>query len=105
MSIEVRMGSDGNPICEWGEITYPRPDENGIGPLMLTSVDYFCELMKEPRVWKPGRVDTATQVEERRFIHLTDHDKRYTWELFDAHWWDEQDKPRFYQLAIGRWPD
>lgn len=100
--------------CDWGRIEHPqaRPDRGEVGPLMLVSRDYFGKLFKKGQLRRIGgfhSVDAVpaeepvTDETELRLFFYVDHDgRRWTWELFEAHWADGNPRPRVY---VGRWPD
>src|SRR5690349_14569819 len=128
MSVELRITTEGdctcgkpyptdNPPpehghhveCDWGRIDYPepRPDRNEVGHLMLTSAEYVAELIAYgPQMRRSGRIHSATRDHDgqRAFARSEDAQGRsWTWELFDAHWWDGKDNG--VRWLIGRWPD
>lgn len=91
--------------CDWGDIEHPdpRPARGDVGPLMLIGREYLEALVTAgPRRRSDGGLDSVTvdRDNHRLFVHL-DYERRWTWELFDAHWWDGVD-PTVY---LGRWPD
>lgn len=131
MSIEIRFCTDGEchcgtvqpidaPItcrhwleCDWGTIQgQPRPEQEPVSPLCLVSRDAVHEMIEHgPNNW--GRPSTGSvtlvpidepiteQSRLRMFFHLEYGAQTWTWELFDAHWWDHKGP----QVYVGRWPD
>jgi hypothetical protein len=75
---------------------------------MLTSAEYVAELLADgPQMRRPGRTDSATRTQgpgpHRLFCHSEYQGRRWTWELFDAHWDDGVNNGHTW--LIGRWPD
>lgn len=124
MSVEIRRNHENDGWeCDWGPIEHPDPlpDHGRVGPLMVMDRDYFGRLFKKgPRPRANGSVDSVTTVpvdqngrvidrdediaadtELRLFVHVEHGSQRWTWELFEAHWWDDKG-PKVY---VGRWPD
>lgn len=110
MSIEIRWTDDNGAVCKWGVInhTRPLPALNEVGPLMLITaryVNYLTEHNPDSRRFYDGLCGWATYNvtvdNSRKFLHIEHEGRRWTWELFEAHWADD-DKPEIY---IGRWPD
>lgn len=106
MSIELWIVNDCDIYCEWGliEHTEPRPELNQVGHLMLTGRDYVANLIESgPKPAPRGNgIHSATTDGNRIFAHIDWlGGKRWTWELFETHWWDGGG-PDMY---IGRWPD
>jgi hypothetical protein len=125
MSIEIRIECDRKPracllgsvqsaefedwcnhrlLTDWGEIQNAEADPL-CGPrhLMLTTSDYIAQLLDEgPRPSARGGVSSATIDGDRLFAHLDFEGKRWTWELFEAHFADREGPAN---LLIGRWPD
>lgn len=107
--------------CDWGRIehTDPNPSRGEIGPLMITDADYLRLLLGDgprerlrkapgqpaaewpsPGVWVT-EWHSATVDGDRLFVHVSYQDQRWTWELFEAHWWDRLPS----EIMVGRWPD
>lgn len=131
MSVELRITTEGECTCGvvysapdppphhdhhveccWGRIDYPdpRPDLDQVGHLMLTSAGYISELRYSgPRTHplRDGRIDSVTVDQttnpHRLFVHSEHKGRRWTWELFDAHWNDGNHNG--HRWLIGRWPD
>lgn len=114
MSIELRFNNTQQTVeCDWGVIEYPNPQPHldQVGHLMLTSVEYVHGLLTngpKVRLDEDGRIDSATTNGDRLFVprlfvHTEHNGRRWTWELFPAHWWD--DITNGYDWLIGRWPD
>lgn len=108
MSIEIRKTADGRNLeCDWGVIEHscPKPERGELGPLMIISADYAELLRDDPeaarRQYSSSYDDSVSALGSRLFAHIGHAGKRWTWELFEAHWWDGPD-PRVY---VGRWPD
>lgn len=125
MSLEIRRGTEGDCVCphshpdgswrcrHWWECDFgilehtdPRPDRGEIGYLMVSTQDYFENLLQSSTVWprKGWRRDSASVRGGRRFQHSEWNGQRWTWELFDAHFHDRGPTDK-QQLLIGRWPD
>jgi hypothetical protein len=124
MSVELRCAVEGDCTCgkprpvgsvstcrhwidsDWGivEHTDPRPDLGQVGHLMVTHADYIRYLAKDGPYMSPtkgGRIDSVTFDGDRVFCHSEWRGNRWTWEVFDAHWWDHLPS----EIMIGRWPD
>jgi hypothetical protein len=97
------MTVHGDCECDWGVIEYGDPDPylDQVGHLMLITPDYVKQLLSHPTLYPPGSVSSAYRSDDRTFVELLYENKRWTWELFEAHWWDGEG-PEIY---IGRWPD
>lgn len=90
--------------CDWGAIRNSEADpRRGIEHLMLIGADYVQQLLTEGpcSLSRVAGVGSASADGERLFFHLEHEGQRWTWELFDAHWWDHKGS----QIYIGRWPD
>lgn len=117
--------------CDWGQVmSEGRPDLDDVGPLVLVPRNWALQTVNEAVIY-PRRPDDHGRARYQRyrvdnrngrlFIH-TDwpvYDRgqgvragdgsekpptpmqSWTWELFDAHWWDG----RGPEIYIGRWPD
>lgn len=91
-------------VCEWGILENTSADplrEGGPRHLMLITPEHAQLLQFQPHIGPYGDIDSATVVDERVFVHKEFNGHRWTWELFDAHWWDGQGP----EILIGRWPD
>ena len=101
MSIELRStGADVE--CDWGTFGNSEADPRyPIEHLMLTTPGYTQKLIDEGPQELRGGVHSATQHDGRLFTHLDYHGQHWTWELYDAHWWDGVECP----VMVGRWPD
>ncbi|EFG75263.1 hypothetical protein HMPREF0591_4826 [Mycobacterium parascrofulaceum ATCC BAA-614] len=107
-SVELRVVNDRDVECDWGIVEYPNPQPHldRVGHLMLTAADYVTQLLTAgpaTRLDEDGRIDSATTTDGRRFVHTEYKGHRWTWELFDAHWWDGITNG--HDWLIGRWPD
>ena len=103
MSIELRREQN-RLVCDWGSFDNGEADpKHGLRHLLLTTEDYVTKLLDEGQCPGPrGGIHSASRVGDRLFAHV-DHDgKRWTWELFDAHWWDHGEPSN---VLVGRWPD
>lgn len=91
--------------CDWGAIRNSEADPRlGIEHLMLIGADYVQRMLfSGPHTLgrTPG-VGSATADGDRLFFHLEHEGQRWTWELFEAHWWDGNGPD---DILIGRWPD
>jgi hypothetical protein len=89
--------------CDWGVIEHgqPRPDRNQVGHLMLATPDYVQSLLSSGPKLHHGAIHEASIVNGRTFAHIGYGDKRWTWELFEAHF-DDGKGP---DILLGRWPD
>ena len=97
---------DHRVVCDWGIVEHPepRPDRNEVGHLMLTSTKYVRELLTNgPQERRTRRIDSAFRDGDRFFCRSAYQGSSWTWELFDAHWWDG--KGNGLDWLIGRWPD
>ncbi|BCP29588.1 hypothetical protein JF780_05695 [Mycobacterium intracellulare] len=89
--------------CDWGAIRNSEVDtRRPIEHLMLVTPDVVERMLEHgPEIGTRGGLVSCTEDDGRKFFHLEYDDKRWTWELFDAHWWDDEG-PEIY---VGRWPD
>lgn len=106
MSVELRLTPDGTDLeCDWGRIR--NPDANPrfpIDSLVLVGDSWFMErlLLTGPVELSHGEIASATVGQDGRwYVHMEYEGQRWTWEVFEAHWWDGDDLP----IMIGRWPD
>lgn len=107
MSMELRIRGD-SIECDWGVIEHsePRPDRGEVGHLMIATSDYVSQLLREGPDdchCHHGGANSATELDGRLFAHIDYEGQRWTWELFNAHWWDNA--PQTPALLVGRWPD
>lgn len=89
--------------CDWGRFNNSEADpRRDIEHLMLIRQQDFADLAATGQYldWR-GSIGRAAIDGQRLFFHLDYHEKHWTWELFEAHWWDH-DGPAIY---VGRWPD
>jgi hypothetical protein len=112
VSIELRITTDGRNLeCDWGVIEHgnPKPCLGKVGHLMLITPDYAKRLVeKGPHEPHCCGVNSVTTDGGRTFVHLDDYrGQRWTWELFEAHWWDDNwfGHNGGPPILVGRWPD
>jgi len=108
MSVELRWDYDSGEVdCCWGVIEHsdPRPDRDEVGHLMLTTRSYIEKILEDPRPLKAPSSRALHQVTSdggRIFAHIHYFGKKWTWELFEAHFSDGKGPD---DILIGRWPD
>lgn len=118
MSVELRIVDEG-VVCDWGLIEHsdPRPERGEVGPLMLTTMGYFKDLIEKGPLLRSGgalhsadihqaddgELDENTPV--RMFAHIDYNGQHWAWELFLAHWWDGAGRVTTDRILVGRWPD
>lgn len=103
-SVELYL-TDSEIACTWGKIINAEANprrECGIQHLMLTTPAYYKLLLLSGPIkrWHGG-IHSATMVDGRRYSHMKYQGTHWTWELFDAHWWDMGEPV----ILVGRWPD
>lgn len=103
MSVEIRLSND-HFECEWGRFNNGEADPiYPIEHLMLTTKGYVRELLETgPRPGRRGSTHSATCRDGRMFVHLDHNDQYWTWEVFEARFWDDKG-PK--DILVGRWPD
>lgn len=108
MSVELRIVNN-RLECDWGTIEHSTPRKIAgkpchveVGHLMLAASEFIKELLTtgEP-TYCNDCITTATAQDGRVFMHAEAENGRWTWELFESHWWDGKGP----DLLIGRWPD
>lgn len=92
--------------CKWGSIdrSDPRPECGDVRELMITTREYFDQILALGPTTAPngsGAIHSGAVIDGRRFAYIDYDGRRWTWELFDAHFTDGQG-PEIY---IGKWPD
>lgn len=104
-SIEIRIVGD-DVVCDWGVIA--NPDGNPalpVGPLILATGGIVRELLRDgPSMDKYGHVNSVRNAGGSYFFDAVTTDRterRWTWKLFPAHWWDRSGD----DLFVGRWMD
>lgn len=110
MSVEIRINDSNEYECDWGVIEHsePRPDLAQVGHLMVTTDDYLADLLTTPGAYRiPPKgpqigLHSATENSGRLFAHHDYNGRRWTWELFPAHFADGKGPEGVY---VGRWPD
>jgi hypothetical protein len=106
MSVEIYVDEDaGEFVTKYGVIEHgdPRPDRGQIGHLCLVPRWYAGSLLgKGPQYDDRYGNVTVTSQDDRLFIHLDWGSKRWSWELFEAHFSDGKGPD---DMLIGRWPD
>jgi hypothetical protein len=110
MSVELRITADGRNLeCDWGVIEHgnPKPCHGEVGHLMLITPDYVKQLLTRPKWTCLCSFKTATTDGDRIFAHLDCEGQRWTWELFQAHWFDDNwfGNNGGPPILVGRWPD
>lgn len=103
MSIEIRRTEDCGIECDWGtfEHSQPRPERGQVAHLLLVTPEMVARLLEHgPRDFH-GATHTATTDDDRTFLHVEYQGQRWTWEVFEAHWWDHRDPP----IMVGKWLD
>lgn len=103
MSIELRRNSRNELECGWGTFENGEADpKRGLRHLVLITTEWVKQLLTDGPAPNPrGGITSATSDGERIFAHLDYDGDRWTWELFDAHWWDNGSP----DIMVGRWPD
>jgi len=104
VSVELRI-DEGFAECDWGRFDNPEGDSrNELHHLLLSTTEYVEDLLKNGSKISPsGReVHSVTLVDGRIFAYIDCGGDRWTWEMFDAHWWDGNGNQN---LMVGRWPD
>lgn len=107
-SIEIRpisFTAVNQLACDWGIFENSEADphrECGIQSLILVTPDYVRELLDKGVQTSPycqNALTTAFIRDRRTFVRLYHQHDSWTWELFEAHWWDGVDSP----IMVGRW--
>lgn len=105
-SIELRIVGD-DIACEWGVIV--NPDGNPalpVGPLMIVTGGSVRALLRDgPSMDEYGHVNSVRYAGGSFFFDAVTTDRterRWTWKLFPARWWDGDDND---DLFVGRWMD
>lgn len=86
--------------CDWGRFGNSEADpRRGIEHLMLIRQQDFADMLESGTYldWR-GSTGTASVDGERLFFHLDYEGRHWTWELFEAHWWDHKGS----KIYIGR---
>jgi hypothetical protein len=103
---QLTVGPDGyrgwDIECEWG--TFDNADCHPNRPtshLILITPDYVQALLESGPILYRGGVSSASEDSGRLFAHFERDGQRWTWELFEADWWDGGGP----EILIGRWPD
>lgn len=104
---KVELRIEGNHVvCKWGVID--NPDANPalpIGPLIIATATCVRELMRDgPSMDKYGHINSVRDVDGSLLFDSVTTDRterRWTWKLFPACWWDKLD----HELFVGRWMD
>ena len=106
-SVELRVNCDNEIVCDWGVFTNPDPGGSPSKPvshLILAGTAYVKELLKSgPAIDRYGNLSAARAVADDLFIDYTIGGKKWTWELYRCHWWDETDDDP--NMWVGRWMD
>jgi hypothetical protein len=91
--------------CDWGVIEHsdPRPDRGHVGHLVLVPGWWAGSILRTGPHYDPKYgTTTVTTQDDRLFIHMDWEGKRWTWELFEAHFSDGKGPDN---MLIGMWPD
>lgn len=90
--------------CDWGRLENPSVRTDlPVSHLIVMRVKTFDRIHSRPESNPRGSgTFSATTQKGRRFIHFDNDGQRWTWELFEAHFWDGGGPE---DLLIGRWPD
>ena len=104
--VEIRIVAD-DIVCDWGVIANPDGDPAlPVGPLMVVTGGVVRALLHGgPSMDKYGNVNSVRYAAGSFFFDAVTTDRterRWTWKLFPARWWDGDDND---DLFVGRWMD
>jgi hypothetical protein len=101
-------------VTDFGVVEHPlpRPDRGEVGPLILADhewVEFSCGRRPALLAFRDTEV-SFTRRDGRTFLHCDypvsgDNPRRWTWELFEAHWEPDSPHQDNRPMLIGRWPD
>lgn len=100
--IECDWGTFGDPpLVVMDYLTHTTTIENAAALILVSKT--FADRGGLPTDFCQADNDVTTFYADgrRRFMRFDADNGSWTWELFDAHWWDGHD-PNVY---VGRWPD
>ena len=102
MSVEIRLAADGKHLeCDWGVFTNSEADpRKGISTLILVTPEHIDELRRDgPSPHKGGGTSSMSHHNGGSpLLHLDVGNFRFSWELYEAHWWDNDGPP----ILVGR---
>jgi hypothetical protein len=103
MSVEIRPTADREDVeCDFGLFENSAADPRyPLRPLMLITRDQAAERLRDgPKHWRGG-ITSVTEQDGHMFAHVDYKGRTWTWELYEASWWDGKG----LDVLVGRWPD